>query len=97
SAYGTRYWWRVCCFNGTVWTNETYHFTTEILNNDPDMPSVPSGSVAVDVGVSGEYSTSALDPDGDMVQYRFDWDAAGSHEYSIWTLLGVSGHTGSMS
>ncbi|ENO12220.1 parallel beta-helix repeat (two copies) [Thermoplasmatales archaeon SCGC AB-539-C06] len=66
-------------------------------NNPPNMSSTPSGPSTRETGQSGSYSTSASDPDGDQVQYRFDWDADGSHDYSTWTSLGASGHTGIVS
>jgi len=31
------------------------------------------------------------------VQYQFDWDASGSHDYSSWTTLVASGHADSLS
>ena len=67
-----------------------------ITNNAPNNPSTPTGAAELESGVSGTYSTSASDPNGHQVQYRFDWDADGSHDYSSWTSLGSSGHTGSM-
>jgi len=66
-------------------------------NNPPNTPSTPSGPITRETGQSGSYSTSASDPDGDQVQYRFDWDADGSHDYSTWTIFGASGHTGIVS
>jgi len=66
-------------------------------NNPPNTPSTPSGQTTGNVGTSYSYSTSADDPDGDQVQYRFDWDASGSHDYSGWTSLGVSDHSDSLS
>jgi hypothetical protein len=33
----------------------------------------PSGSISGIPGQSNSYSTSATDPDGDQVQYIFDW------------------------
>jgi hypothetical protein len=66
-------------------------------NNPPNTPSKPSGPAIGDIGTSYSYSTSADDIDGDQVQYRFDWDASGTHDYSSWTPLGVSGHTDSLS
>jgi hypothetical protein len=35
----------------------------------------------------GIFSSSTSDPDGDDIRYRFDWDAAGVHDYSEWTSL----------
>jgi len=29
------YWWKVCCFDGTFWTNQTFHFTTRPENYIP--------------------------------------------------------------
>ncbi|MCK5258783.1 MAG: hypothetical protein KAJ69_04625, partial [Thermoplasmatales archaeon] len=75
--------------NGTV--------TFEGTNNDPYDPSAPSGPTAGNVDQSGSYSTSTTDPDGDQVQYRFDWDANGAHEYSEWTNLVGSGTSASKS
>ena len=66
-------------------------------NNLPNTPSTPSGQTTGNVGTSYSYSTSADDPDGDQVQYRFDWDASGSHDYSSWTSLGASDHSDSLS
>ena len=66
-------------------------------NSNPNIPSTPSGPISRLIDVSGTYSTSAMDPDGDQVQYRFDWDASGSHDYSAWTTLGASGHIDSLS
>jgi len=39
----------------------------------PTTPSTPSGLTSGTVGVSYIYSTSAEDPDGDLVRYRFSW------------------------
>jgi len=70
---------------------------TVTVNQQPNTPSTPSGPITRDVDQPGTYDTSATDPNGDQVQYRFDWDASGGHDYSSWTSLGPSGHTGSMS
>ena len=66
-------------------------------NNNPNIPSNPSGPTVREIGQSGIFSTNATDPDGDQVQYRFDWDADGGNDYSSWTVLGASGHTDSLS
>ena len=75
----------------------TIHQIDIVPNNPPNTPSTPSGPSTLPKGVSGTYSTSATDPDSDMVQYRFDWDASGSNDYSDWTSLVSSGSTGSKS
>lgn len=45
-------------------------------NNPPNTPSVPSGPTWVWGDEVNTYSTSATDPDGDMVRYGFDWGMA---------------------
>jgi hypothetical protein len=66
-------------------------------NNPPDKPTKPSGPTSGVTGTSYTYSTSAVDPDIDLLQYRFDWDANEGHDYSVWTTLDESGHMGSLS
>ena len=73
------------------WCFKTY---ARHLDWPPNTPSTPLGPLSLKVGESGAYSTSATDPDGDQVQYRYDWDANGSHDYSSWTSLDTSGHIG---
>jgi len=51
-------------------------------NNPPNTPSTP-------LGTAYEYRTTAVDPDGDDVQVRFDWDGS----YSSWSPLTSSGTT----
>ena len=66
-------------------------------NQIPNTPATPSGPSLLYVEQSDIFRTSALDPDGDQVQYRFDWDAAGAHDYSNWTSLVSSGESVNMS
>ena len=42
-------------------------------NSAPTTPSIPSGPSSGASGTAYSYSTSANDPDGDMVKYTFDW------------------------
>ena len=44
-----------------------------IISNPPNIPSTPSGPTSGFTDVSYSYSTSTTDPDGDKVQYTFDW------------------------
>jgi len=89
--------------SGLSWTEyAAYDFCFQTYSGDggnspPNVPAIPSGPVSRMVGESGTYSTSAVDPDSDQVQYRFDWDAGGSHDYSGWTSLVASGQSMSMS
>jgi len=61
-------------------------------NQPPYTPSAPTGPSNLNTGQTGTYSTSATDPDGDQVQYRFDWDDG---TISTWTNLVNSGTTAS--
>jgi parallel beta-helix repeat protein len=64
-----------------------------ISDNPPFIPNGPFGPTYLLLGESGTYSTYTTDPNGDMIQYRFDWDAEGSHDYSNWTDFVPSGET----
>ena len=88
--------WDDYTFYTLQWQTLNVNFGEGNNNNPPNTPITPSGPGACDVDESGTYSTSATDPDADQVQYRFDWDASMSHDYSDWTSLGISGHTGFM-
>lgn len=74
-------------------------FTVVVIpsGHSPNTPTTPTGPSTRLVGQSGTYNTSAIDPNGDQVQYRFDFDANGTHDYSAYTVLMPSGQTGSMS
>ncbi|MCK4995593.1 MAG: PKD domain-containing protein [Thermoplasmatales archaeon] len=90
--YETTYRWKVEATDpdGSGRTKQRVcTFTTELepLNT----PSTPEGPTSLDVGESGEYCTSTTHPDGNQVQYLFDWDAEGSHDYSYWSELVSSG------
>ena len=56
-----------------------------IVDSPPTTPNVPSGPTMINYGVPTFYFTSAIDPEGDKLQYQFDWDASGTHSYSGWT------------
>ena len=43
------------------------------VNNPPNMPTMPSGPGTGKIGRTYRYTTSATDPDGDMLKYTFDW------------------------
>ncbi|GAG16440.1 unnamed protein product, partial [marine sediment metagenome] len=74
-------------------------YGTAIIGNEnqpPNIPDTPDGPPILGVGESGTYNTSTIDPESDQVQYRFDWDANGTHDYSDWTSLDSSGHIGAL-
>jgi len=96
-------------FSYTFNTNGTYkyhctphpfmHGTVIVTSGNlpPNNPSQPIGPTSLNVSESGLYSTNTTDPEGDQIQYRFDWDAAGAHDYSAWSSLVPSGQSVNMS
>lgn len=66
-------------------------------NNPPYTPNKPLGPITGNTGKTYNFYTCSIDTDNDKVQYRFDWDASGSHDYSSWTTLEDSGNTVSLS
>jgi hypothetical protein len=77
-----------------LYTRKWYTFTTQQPpNHPPSTPSTPTGPTILITGKAGRFFTNASDPDGDQVQYRFDWNASGAHQYSAWTGLFDSGQT----
>jgi len=66
--------------------NDTWVFTYNYENNqEPETPEQPTGPTNLNPDEPGTYTTSATDPDDDQVQYQFDWDSNGDHDYSDWT------------
>jgi|WetSurMetagenome_2_1015567.scaffolds.fasta_scaffold88221_2 hypothetical protein len=51
-------------------------------NNPPDAPLQPAGDTVVYVDSARQYAASAVDPDGDSVALRFDWDYGDTSEWS---------------
>jgi len=60
-------------------------------NQPPTQPALPTGSSSGIIGQQYTFSTAGNDPDNNKIQYRFDWDAQGNHEYSDWSKFFVSG------
>jgi hypothetical protein len=78
----------------SVWSNE---LTVSVyVNHPPNKPQTPTGPTALLTGEQGTYWANGTDPDGDHIQFRFDWNASGSHTYSTWTSLVNSGQKLSM-
>ena len=75
--------------------------TYEADSDPPSKPDTPAGETELEVGGSGTYSSSATDPDGDIIKLIFDWgdgtkscsdfiDSGGSAEIEhTWTLKGT--------
>ena len=52
-----------------------------LANDPPNTPATPSGPSSGFTGTDYNFSTSASDPDGDSLEYRYDW---GDGEISSW-------------
>ncbi|MFE3845955.1 PKD domain-containing protein [Thermoplasmatota archaeon] len=59
---------------GTVRCDFVFQTYGSVENNPPYVPSQPSGSTSGFVNESYFFSTSSIDPDGDDIQYGWDWD-----------------------
>ncbi len=51
------------------------------INSAPNTPDRPSGEFIGEAGVKYKYTTSTIDPDNDIVWYKWDW---GDGFYSDW-------------
>lgn len=60
-------------------------------NTGPGTPGTPTGSSPVTVNTQNQYCTSATDPDGDDVQYGFDWGDNSGTTLSAWVDSGQQG------
>jgi outer membrane protein assembly factor BamB len=81
----------------SMFRHDLRHSACYSENQIPDTPTTPSGPSWLYNGESGIFSTNAVDPDNNRVQYRFDWNASGVHDYSNWTSLVFSGQSANMS
>lgn len=73
---------------------ETELKSLNLQNHPPYPPETPSGPTSGYRDTSYTYSTSAIDPDGDQVRYKFDW---GDETQSDWTSWVDSGQSASKS
>jgi len=60
-----------------------------VINKPPTIPSKPSGPTSGTTNTSYTFSTSTTDPNGDQVQYGWDWDGNGTVDE--WSTLKPSG------
>jgi len=90
-----------CCSHGG-WSGSDSDVVSGTSNNmgniiiypnvPPNTPSTPLGPIARQIGSIGIYATNATDINAlNEIQYRFDWDAGGSHNYSQYTQYVNSG------
>jgi parallel beta-helix repeat protein len=61
-----------------------------VTTNPPSKPRTPTGPTRGCTNMSLSYSTNSIDPDNDMIKYRFDW---GDGNISTWTDFVTSGTT----
>jgi len=66
--------------NESTYSQELVH-TIPVPNSAPNTPAQPSGQSDGYVQSTYSYDTSATDPDGDLLSYRFDW---GDASISAW-------------
>jgi hypothetical protein len=73
---GITYYFSASAYNTTAvssgYSNEV-SYSVPVPNRPPATPSVPSGPSNGTVNTACSFSTSASDPDGNALQYRFDW------------------------
>ena len=62
-----------------------FYISYDENSSPPDNPDTPMGPTECEVGVSYTYSTSTIDPDGDMV--RYGWKYTGDNTVEKWTSL----------
>lgn len=74
-------------------TGATNKDTYPLINpwGPPSKPSTPQGLSQGFIGKEYRYSTSSVDPNGDRVQYGWDWD--GDYAVDEWTIQYESGET----
>ena len=78
---GTYEHWAVDDFTGKASNIVAFTIISIAPNNPPSRPSAPSGLGSSILGTSCSFSTFAADPDGDALEYRFDW---GDGNISAW-------------
>jgi hypothetical protein len=90
--YGTYYRWIIEATDpdGSGRTRQKVcSFTTE---SEPiKKPNTPTGPVFLEVDEVGNYCTSTTHLKASNIQYRFDWDSEGTHDYSYWSNFVPSG------
>jgi hypothetical protein len=94
---GQTYYFAASAYNtagaSSGYSNEVSH-QVPVPNTSPTSPSVPAGTSSGVPGAAYTFSTSATDPEGNSLQYRFGWGdgavsgwGAGSQSHS-WSAAG---------
>jgi hypothetical protein len=60
--------------HGSLWGNPDISILTVEISNPPDKPEKPSGPSTGKILEECSFSSSSIDPDGDDIYYKFDWD-----------------------
>lgn len=87
---GATYYFAVSAYNLDDYESDysaELTYTVGSPNNIPDTPATPNSPSSGYVETSYTFSTSASDPDGDVLEYRFDW---GDGEISNWGMSSQS-------
>jgi hypothetical protein len=81
---GQTYYFSASAYNASGassgYSNEVTH-AIPVSNSAPSAPAVPAGPAGAMVGSSAAFTTSATDPNGDTVEYCFNW---GNGAFSNW-------------
>ena len=96
---GTTYYIAVTAYDQqgleSGYSNEVVFTTMPPYNNYPLEPSAPSGPFVGYTQESYGFTTSALEPDGDALKYRFDWgdgnvsNWSASYQQHAWSSEGI--------
>jgi hypothetical protein len=70
---------RWCYYETNLFGDPTLTIT-EMTNNPPEKPAIPTGPTSGNTTVSYTFTTSTSDPDADEVYYQWDWE----NEVSDW-------------
>jgi chitinase len=73
---GATYYFAVTAYNLDDYESDYSQelaYTVGAANNSPSTPAVPNSPTSGYVDTNYTFSTSASDPDGDAIEYRFDW------------------------
>ncbi|CAB1075483.1 hypothetical protein D1AOALGA4SA_3303, partial [Olavius algarvensis Delta 1 endosymbiont] len=73
---GVTYYFAVTAYNDadieSDYSEELSH-TVGVVNNNPSKPTTPNSPDSGIIDTSYTFNTNARDPDGDSVEYQFDW------------------------